>query len=176
MTVLAVALFATETTFMAARKEALRCGHHLVGEWLPYAGDALGSDEGEKGEGEEGIRTAVIIAGLLGAGGLFALTVWSSGWAYPLNSGGRPLLSWPAFIPAPVEFGALTAAIGGLLMLFRNARLTQLHHSAFDMPEVERASQDCFVLAIACDAGLQANAVLSLLARAGATHSRLVTP
>ncbi len=170
MTVLVLATFETQAAFLTARQGALDHGHRLAGEWLPYA------DTPGQGEGEKGIRAAAIITGLLGAGALLALTVWSSTVAYPFDSGGRPPLSWPAFIPAPVEFGALAAAIGGLAAFFRNARLTHLHHPAFEFPEVERASQDSFVLAIACDAGAQANAVLALLAKAGAQHSRLVSP
>lgn len=171
MTVLALATFPTEGAYLRARLRAVTQGHRLAGEWLPYAGETLGP-----GEGERGIRGAAIVMGMLGALGLFALTVWSMVWAYPFNSGGRPLFSWQAYIPAAVEFGAFAAALGGLVMLFRNARLTRLHHSAFDLEEVGRATQDRFVLAIACDAGEQANAVLAMFAQAGADHSRLVTP
>lgn len=170
MTVLVLATFATEAAFLAARAGAVGHGHRLAGEWLPYAGESLG-----RGEGEEGIRATAILTGMLGAAGLLALTLWNT-LAYPFDSGGRPLLSWPAFIPAPVEFGALAAAVGGLIVLLRNARLTRLHHAAFDLAEVERASQDAFVLAIACDGGEEANAVLAIVALSGAQHSRLVTP
>ncbi len=171
MMVLILATFGTEAAFCTARDDAVAAGHRLVGAWLPYAAETLGS-----GDGEHGIRGAAITTGLLGAAALFALTLWSMAVAYPFDSGGRPLLSWPAFFPAPVEFGALCAAIGGLLLFFRNARLTRLHDAAFDFPEVERASQDSFVLALACDAGEEANALLAMLAEAGASHSRLVSP
>ena len=169
MTALAIATFAEEGPYLRARVAAVAAQRRIVGEWLPYASEALG-----EGEGERGIRAAAIIVGVLGAVGLFALTTWSMMIAYPLNVGGRPLWSWPAFIPAPVEFGALAAAIGGVTVLFRNARLTRLHHSAFEWDEIARASQDAFVLAITCDAGDDANRVLALMANAGATHSRLV--
>ncbi|MFC3215007.1 quinol:electron acceptor oxidoreductase subunit ActD [Novosphingobium panipatense] len=94
----------------------------------------------------------------------------------PFNSGGRPLFSWPAYIPAAVEFGAFTAAVGGLIWFFREGRLTRLHDAAFEFAEVARASQDRFVLAVACDGGEDANTVLAILANAGADHTRLVTP
>ena len=169
MTALVITEFDGEGPFIRARLRVVAAGRRIVGEWAPFAGDGLG-----RGEGDRGILAAVIVAGLAGALGLFALTAWSAILAYPFNAGGRPLWSWPAFIPAPVEFGALTAAIGGMVLLFRNARLTRLHHSAFDFAEVARASQDRFVMAVACDAGEDANAVLAMLAGAGATHSRLV--
>lgn len=169
MTAVAIATFDAEGPFLRARTRAVADERRIVGEWMPYAADILG-----EGEGRRGILPATILVGLAGAVGLFALTAWSAMLAYPINEGGRPLWSWPAFIPAPVEFGALAAAVGGVATLFRNARLTRLHHAAFEFGEVARASQDAFVLAIACDAGEDANGVLALMAQAGASHGRLV--
>jgi len=170
MTAIVIATFAEEGPYLRARMRAVAAERRIVGEWLAYPSDALG-----EGAGQGGIRTAAILGGIAGAAGLFALSAWSMMLAYPLNVGGRPLWSWPAFIPAPVEFGALTAAIGGIVMLFRNGRLTRLHDAAFELDEVARASQDAFVLAIACDAGEDANGVMALMGGAGAAHSRLVT-
>ncbi len=171
MSAIAIASFDDEGPFLRARLKAIAADYRILGEWMPFAATSLG-----KGDGEGGILPAVIVAGLVAGAALFALTVWSAVFAYPLNLGGRPLLSWPAFVPAPVEFAALAAAIGGVAMLFRNAGLTRLHHPAFDFAEVAEASQGAFVLAIGCDAGEDANAALALLAGAGASHSRLIAP
>src|SRR4051812_3491544 len=114
MTILALATFDDQGAFLQARRAAREAERRIVGEWLPYASDALGA-----GDGEQGIRPVAIVAGLVGAIALFALSAWSMIAAYPLNEGGRPLWSWQAFIPAPVEFGALAAAIGGMVVLFR---------------------------------------------------------
>ena len=110
---------------------------------------------------------------MVGAAALFALSSWSAVLAYRFDAGGRPAWSWPALIPAPVEFGALIAAVGGMIAFFRRAALTRLNHPAFDAPEVAAASQGAFVLAIACDGGDDANALIALLAQSGAIHSRL---
>lgn len=170
MTALALATFDGEGPFLRARLRAIAEERRIVGEWTPYASEALAG-----ADGTSGILSATVLAGLGGAAALFALTVWSAVSAYPFDAGGRPLFSWPAFVPAPVEFGALTAAIGGLLLFFRRAGLTRLHHPAFDLDEVAAASQGAFVLAIACDAGADGNALLAMLATAGASHSRLVS-
>lgn len=169
MTAIAIATFDDEGPYLRARTRAVATERRIVGEWLPYASAALG-----EGEGQRGIRLVAILAGVAGAVGLFALSAWSTISAYPLNVGGRPSWSWQAFLPAPVEFGALTAAIGGVIVLFRNGRLTRLHDAAFDFDEVACASQEQFVLAIACDTGQDANDVLAMVADAGAVHSRLV--
>lgn len=170
MTALAIARFADEGPYLRARLRLVAAERRIVGEWLPYASDALG-----RGEGERGIRPGAALAGVAGGLGLLALTAWSAILAYPFNSGERPLWSWPAFLPAPIEFGALAAAIGGMVLFFRNARLTRLHDAAFDFPEMAEASGGAFVLAVGCDAGDDANAVLALLVGAGADHTRLVT-
>ena len=170
MTVLALATFAGEGPYLRARLHLLADERRIVGEWMPYAGETLG-----EGEGASGVRGAAIGAGVVAGAGLLALTAWSAAVAYPFDAGARPLLSWPAFLPAPVEFGALAAGIGAMVMLFRNAALTRLHHPAFDLDEVAAASRDAFVLAVACDAGEDANAVLATLAATGATHTRLAS-
>ena len=171
MTALAIATFDAEGPFLRARLRALAEERRVAGEWTPYASEALGG-----GEGTGGILAAAIVCGIAAAVGLFALTAWSAVLAYPFNTGARPLFSWPAFIPAPVEFGSLAAAVGGAVLFFVRAGLTQLHHHAFDLEEVGEVAKGAFVLAIACDVGEDGNAALAMLAAAGATRSRLVAP
>lgn len=169
MTAVAWAVFDGEGPFLRARARVLASERRVIGEWTPYATTSLAT----AGAGAEGIRGAAVIAGVTGGAALLALTAWSAILAYPFDSGGRPAWSWPAFLAAPIEFGALCAAIGGIVLFFRRAGLTRLHHPAFDVPEVARASLDGFVLAVGCDPGADANALLALLADAGATHSRM---
>jgi hypothetical protein len=165
----AIATFDSEGAWLRARTRAVARERRILGEWMPYASKALGP-----GEGERGILPGVLIGGMIGGFGLFALETWSAVWSYPINSGARALWSWQAFIPAPVEFSALAAGIGGVIKLFVKARLTRLNHPAFDWSEVEEASRSSFVLALGCNAGEDANAALDLLAEAGATLSRLI--
>ena len=53
----------------------------------------------------------VLIGGLVGCIGGYALDTGSSVIAYPLNVGGKPLHSWPAFIPVTFECTILVAAL-----------------------------------------------------------------
>ena len=168
MTEMVLATFETPKDFAAACAEAVRAGWRIAGAWAPFAI--------EQPPGEGRLLAAIVAGGLCGTAALFALAAWSSAIAYPLNSGGRPLVSWQAFIPFVVEFGALCAAICGVVALFLRARLTRLHAPAFDLAEVSRASDDAFVLALAVDGGEDANCAIALLAAAGATHSRIVVP
>ena len=78
----------------------------------------------------------------------FALQYWASAIEYPMNVGGRPLGTWPAFVIPSYEltilFSALTAAIG---MIALNG-LPQPYHPVFNVERFSLASSDKFFLVI----------------------------
>jgi hypothetical protein len=172
VTALALASFAREASFRDGVARAGKAGHRIVGLWTPYpvAVDGIGEDVAAP------VAWIAIAGGLLAAAGFYAFIWWTATQAYPFNSGARPLHSWQVFLIAPIEFGALAAGVAGMIAFLVRGRLTRLHDAAFDHAEVEQASSDRFVLALACDEGDDANAVLGLMTEAGAVHSRLVTP
>jgi len=171
MTALALASFAHEAAFRDAVARAETAGRRIVGLWSPMPIEI--GDIGE--QTARPIAWIAIATGLLAAAGFYGFIWWTATQAYPFDSGGRPLHSWPVFLIAPIEFGALAAGIAGMVAFVARARLTRLHDGAFDLDEVERASSDRFVLALACDEGEDGAAAIRLLAEAGAVHSRMVT-
>jgi hypothetical protein len=101
-----------------------------------------------------GIHPSVIpwiaaIAGLVGATLQYATQYGLNVVDYPLNVGGRPLHSWPAFIPATIIVAILWAGAATLIALLFILRLPHLHHPVFAVPGFERASEDRFFLLIA---------------------------
>jgi hypothetical protein len=68
---------------------------------------------------------------------------------YPLNIGGRPLDSWPAFIPSAWEICALATVYTGFVAFLAFCRLPKLYHPIFDTPHFERASQDRSFVSVA---------------------------
>ena len=90
----------------------------------------------------------VLIGGLAGMATGFGLQYWASVLEYPLNVGGRPYASWPAFVIPSYEltilFSALTAA-GGMLAL---NGLPQPYHPVFNEPRFSMASSDKFFLVV----------------------------
>lgn len=88
------------------------------------------------------------IGGLLGCIGGFSLASWCSAVAFPLNIGGRPLISVPMFIPITFEctilLGGLTAAIS---MIVLNG-LPRPYHPVFNVERFATASRSGFFLCI----------------------------
>ena len=113
----------------------------------------------------------VMGGGIAGMATGFALQYWASVIAYPLNIGGRPMASWPAFIIPSYEltilFAALTA-VGGMIAL---NGLPMPYHPVFNVPAFARASQDKFFLAIeASDPKFDRTRTFEFLKSLGATE------
>src|SRR5438105_5025624 len=82
----------------------------------------------------------VLIGGLIGCGGGFLLQYWISAVDYPLNIGGRPLNSWPSFIPVTFELTILCAALFAVLGMLGLNGLPMPYHSLFNSPRFALAS------------------------------------
>ena len=111
----------------------------------------------------------MLAAAFAGMGTGFALQYWASAIEYPLNVGGRPLATWPAFVVPSYEltilFAALTAAIG---MIALNG-LPQPYHPVFNVERFTTASSDKFFLVIeAADAHFGKDATHGFLHGLGA--------
>jgi hypothetical protein len=90
------------------------------------------------------VLCCAIAGGVIG----FGMQYWTSVVDYPLNIGGKPLNSWPQFIPITFEMTILFAAIGSVVgMIFRNG-LPRPVHPVFNVDRFELASRDKFFLCI----------------------------
>jgi hypothetical protein len=92
----------------------------------------------------------MLAGGAIGAAGGFALQ-WYAAWDYPVNVGGRPVFSWPAFVPVTFELGVLTAVLVGITAFLLRTGLPHYHHPVFAAANFARASHDRFFLYLRAD-------------------------
>jgi hypothetical protein len=90
----------------------------------------------------------VLLGGITGGLTGYFFQLWALAFAYPLNIGGRPLHSWPLFIPVTFELTILGAALFGVVSALALNGLPRLHHPVFDVPGFERVSTDRYCLLI----------------------------
>jgi hypothetical protein len=92
---------------------------------------------------------AVLLGGMTGSAVGFGLCYWVSVYAYPLNIGGRPLNSWPSFIPVTFEVTILLASFTAVIAMLALNGLPMPYHPVFNVKRfAEHASLDGFFLAI----------------------------
>jgi hypothetical protein len=89
-----------------------------------------------------------LVGGLIGGIGIYALQWYAAVIDYPFNSGGRPLNSWPAFVPATFEMTVLGAALCAFIGMLVANGLPKLIHPVFNAKEFDLASRDRFFLCI----------------------------
>jgi Protein of unknown function (DUF3341) len=160
-----------EALTVAARRLRL-LGYRRLDAFTPHPSDEVADAIGLP---PTRIGMAVLIGALAGAAGGYALQWWTMVVDYPINVGGRPLHSWPAFVPITFEVMVLTAAIVGIVALFVVNRFPEPHHPLFAVPAFEHASQDAFFLAVeASDAKFSLDVTPRILERLGALLVRVV--
>jgi hypothetical protein len=129
----------------AATRQAYQAGYRRMDAYSPFPVEGLAETIGFRGSP----LVWVVLAGLVvGAVAGFGMQYYASVIDYPINVGGRPLNSWPSFIPVTFELAVLVAAFAAILGMFALNGLPMPYHPVFNVPRFELASRDRFFLCI----------------------------
>jgi len=145
MTEILLAEFATAHGAADAARRAARAGTPAVDVLSPNPIDGI-AEHLAPPPARAPVGWVMFIAGAMGAILGYFMQWYSAAVAYPIDSGGRPLNSWPVFLPVAYEITILLAGICGMLGWIAMCGLPKLHHPLFVADAFERASQDRYFL------------------------------
>ena len=140
-----MAEFESPTAVVEAARRAYASGYRRMDAFSPYPIEELTEALGIK---QSKLPLIVLIGGILGCLGGYGLCYWVSAMVYPLNIGGRPLHSWPAFIPVTFECTILLAAFAAVFGMLALNGLPQPYHPVFNVDAFEMVSRNRFFLCI----------------------------
>ena len=140
-----MAEFEDATALVAATERAHAAGYKRMDAYSPFPIEQL---HHAMGSPHSKLPLIVLIGGIVGCVGGFFLQYWASGIAYPINVGGRPLNSWPAFIPVTFECTILVAALAAVLGMLGLNGLPMPYHPVFNVERFALASRNRFFLVI----------------------------
>jgi len=130
---------------VAAARKVYSLGYRRINGYSPYPIEELSEAIGFT---HTRLPLIVFIGGVLGGIGGFFMQYWMEVIDYPLNVGGKPYNSWPAFIPITFECIVLAAAFSAVLGMLVLNRLPQPYHPVFNVPNFALATRDRFFLAV----------------------------
>jgi hypothetical protein len=140
-----MAQFDSPSTLVAAAREAYAAGYRQINGYSPFPIEELSDAIGFK---RTTLPLIVLAGGIIGGVGGFFMQYWMEVIDYPINVGGKPFNSWPAFIPITFECTVLAAAFAAVFGMLALNKLPQPYHPVFNAPNFALATRDSFFLVI----------------------------
>jgi hypothetical protein len=169
-----LAEFDSPEELVAAGERAYADGYRRLDAYTPFPVHGLAEAIGFR---TNRLPLLVLLGGIVGAGVGFFSQYYAAVIDYPINVGGRPLNSWPAFIPITFEVTILVAATTAVLGMLALNGLPQPYHPVFNAPRFALATRDRFFLCIeATDPRFDAEATRRFLEGLGAKGVTDVEP
>jgi hypothetical protein len=140
-----LAEFDTPTELVHAAEAAYAAGYRKFDAYSPFpieeASEAVGFHKSR-------VPLIVLLGGILGGSSGYGLQYWINCISYPLNIGGKPYQSWPAFIVPTFELTILFAGLCGVFGMFALNGLPMPHHPLFNVDRFSLATRDKFFLCV----------------------------
>jgi hypothetical protein len=140
-----MAEFHSPEALVEAASQARAAGYRHMDAYSPFPVEPL--DDIIENRGPY-LPLLVLIGGITGALLGYGLQYYISVIYYPMNVGGRPYHSWPAFIPITFECMVLFASLTAVFGMIALNRLPMPYHPVFNVPRFAMASNDRFFLCI----------------------------
>lgn len=140
-----LAEFATPVELLEAARRAHADGYRRMDAYTPLPVEGLAE---ALGFGATRLPWVVLAGGLLGGFGGLAMQYWMNAVDHPLNVGGRPEASWPAFVVIAFELTILCASLAAVLGMLAMNGLPMPYHPVFNVPRFALATRDRFFLCI----------------------------
>jgi hypothetical protein len=140
-----MAEFESPSDLVAAAHRVYSLGYRRINGYSPYPIEELSEAIGFT---KTSLPLIVFIGGIVGGLSGFFMQYWMAAIDYPINVGGKPTNSWPAWIPITFEMTVLFAAFSAVLGMLILNKLPQPYHPVFNLPNFALATRDRFFLAI----------------------------
>jgi hypothetical protein len=140
-----LAEFDTPDGLVAATEKARLAGFRRIDAYSPIPIEALSEALDLP---PTRLPRLVLLGGIIGGLSGYALEYWTQVIDFPVNVAGRPLHTWPHFIPVTFETTVLGAALTAFVGMWALNKLPMPYHPVFNVPAFARASTDRFFLCI----------------------------
>jgi hypothetical protein len=140
-----MAEFDSPTDLVVAARKTHAAGYKKIDAYSPFPVEELAEAIGFR---RNSVPLVVLIGGILGCLSGYLMQWWIAAVSYPVNVGGRPYHSAPAFIVVTFELTILFAVLFAVFGMLALNGLPMPYHPVFNVPRFRFATKDRFFLIV----------------------------
>jgi hypothetical protein len=140
-----MAEFTSAEALLAAAQRVRAAGYRQVEAYSPFPVEGLAE---ELGYPKTPVPFWTFLGALAGGVGGYFMQWYAAVIDYPVNIAGRPLHSWPMFVPLTFELAVLGGAFAAVISFFAASGLPKLRHPLFASPDFDLATRNRFFLCL----------------------------